>query len=128
MTSGVQNGRMQPQRIFVLGAGAIGASVGAFLFETGLNCVFVVRGTEHGRRIAARGIDLRFPRAARTVRVPTATTAADATADDLVLLATMGHDTDAALEDVDPRVAVASFRTVSRRSMPSCGAVTRRSA
>ena len=100
---------MQPRRIFVLGAGAIGASVGALLFETGADCVLVVRDSEHGRAVVERGVDLRFPKTARTIRIPTATTAS-ATPDDLVLLATMGHDTDAALEGVDPRVTVASFQ------------------
>ena len=105
----MQNGRMQPRRVFVLGAGAIGASVGALLFETGVDCVFVVRDSEHGRAVAERGVDLRFPRAARTVRVPTTTTTT-ATHDDLILLATMGHETDAALQGADPRVTVASFQ------------------
>jgi 2-dehydropantoate 2-reductase len=105
----IQNGRMQPRRVFVLGAGAIGASAGALLFETGVDCVFVVRDSEHGRAIAERGVELRFPKARRTIRVPTAARTA-ATPDDLVLLATMGHDTDAALDGVDPRVTVASFQ------------------
>lgn len=105
----VQNGVVQPRRVFVLGAGAIGASVGALLFETGVDCVLVVRDSDHGRAVAARGVELRFPATARTVRVPTAATTA-ATPEDLVLLATMGHDTHAALEGVDPRVPVASFQ------------------
>jgi 2-dehydropantoate 2-reductase len=104
-----QSGRIQPRRVFVLGAGAIGASVGALLFETGVDCVFVVRDSDHGRALIARGVDLRSPMAARTIRVPTVTTAA-ATPDDLVLLATMGYETDGALDGVDPRVTVASFQ------------------
>jgi 2-dehydropantoate 2-reductase len=99
----------QPRRIFVLGAGAIGASVGALLFEAGADCVLVVRDSEHGRALAERGVDLRFPKTARTIRIPTATTASP-TRDDLVLLATAGHDTDAALDGVDLRVTVASFQ------------------
>jgi threonine dehydrogenase-like Zn-dependent dehydrogenase len=117
----MQNGWMQPRRVFVLGAGAIGASVGALLFEAGVDCVFVVRDSEHGRAVVERGVDLRFPKAARTIRVPTATTTT-ATPDDLVLLATMGHETDAALEGVDPRVTVASFQngvTDPYRGMPT---------
>jgi 2-dehydropantoate 2-reductase len=100
---------MQPRRVFVLGAGAIGASVGALLYEVGVDCVFVVRDSEHGRAIAERGVDLRFPKTNRTICVPTTRTMT-ATSDDLVLLATMGHETDAALEGVDSRVAVASFQ------------------
>jgi 2-dehydropantoate 2-reductase len=125
----MQNGWMQPRRIFVLGAGAIGASVGALLFETGVDCVLVVRDSEHGRALAERGVDLRFPKAARTIRIPTATTTT-ATPDDLVLLATMGHDTDAALEGVDPRVTVASFQngvapldTINRRGHETLAAM-----
>jgi 2-dehydropantoate 2-reductase len=100
---------MQPRRVFVLGAGAIGASVGALLFEAGVDCAFVVRDSEHGRALVERGVDLRFPMAARTIRVPAAATMT-ATNDDLILLATMGHETDAALESVAPNVTVASFQ------------------
>lgn len=100
---------MQPRRVFVLGAGAIGASVGALLFETGVDCVFVVRNSEHGRAVVERGVNLRFPTSSRTIRVPTATTSS-ATPDDLILLATMGHHTDAALEGVNPHISVASFQ------------------
>jgi 2-dehydropantoate 2-reductase len=105
----MQNGSTYPRQVFVVGAGAIGASVGALLFEAGVDCVLVVRDGEHGRALVDRGVDLRFPKARRTVRVPTATTTT-ATPDDLVLLATMGHETQAALEGVDPRVTVASFQ------------------
>ena len=97
---------MQPRRVFVLGAGAIGASVGALLFEVGVDGVFVVRDSEHGRAVVERGVDLRFPKTARNIRVPTAATAT-ATPDVLVLLATMGHETEAALEGVAPHVTVA---------------------
>lgn len=112
---------MQPRRVFVLGAGAIGASVGALLFETGVDCVFVVRDSEHGRAIADRGVDLRLPNGSRTIKVPTVTTLA-ATAADLVLLATMGHDTDAALEGVASSVTIASFQN----GVTPLDAVTRR--
>lgn len=105
----MQNDEMQPRRVFVLGAGAIGASVGALLFEAGVDCVFVVRDSEHSRAVVERGIDLRFPKTSRAIRVPTAATTT-ATPDDLVLLATMGHETDAALEGIAPHVTVASFQ------------------
>ncbi len=64
----MQNGRVQPRRVFVLGAGAIGASIGALLFEAGVDCVFVLRDNKHARAIAERGADLRFPKMARTIR------------------------------------------------------------
>ena len=47
----------RPNRVIVLGAGAIGASVGALLYETGVSVVLVARG-EHGRVMAQRGLDL----------------------------------------------------------------------
>lgn len=99
---------MQPARVFVVGAGAIGASLGALLFEARVDCVLVVRG-ENGRAIAERGVDLRFPTSARTVRVPSATDLSP-TPEDLVIVATMGQDTAAALAAIDPRVVVASFQ------------------
>jgi 2-dehydropantoate 2-reductase len=120
---------MQPRRVFVVGAGAIGASIGALLFETGVDCVLVVRDTEHGRALALRGVELRFPRTVRIIRVPTIAAVA-ATPDDLILLATMGHETDDALAGVDPRVAVASFQNgnapleaISRRGHETIAAV-----
>lgn len=100
-----------PRRVLVLGAGAIGASIGALLFEAGVPCTLVARG-EHGRVIAERGVDLRFPTSARSLRVPVVMTLAAAapTTADLVLVATMGQDTGAAVEGLDPSVAVASFQ------------------
>lgn len=121
----------EPRRIIVIGAGAIGASTGALLFEAGVPCVLVARG-EHGRAIAARGVDLRSPSSARAIRVPTAPSVADAgpTRDDLVVLATMGHDTDAALSSLDAAVPVASFQNglapldaIARRGHPTLAAV-----
>lgn len=102
-----------PKRIVVIGSGAIGASTGALLHETGVPCVLVARG-DTARAIEERGVDLRFPDAARSraIRVPVARTLVEAapTADDLVLLATMGHDTERALEGLDPAITVASFQ------------------
>jgi 2-dehydropantoate 2-reductase len=97
-----------PRRIVVVGAGAIGASLGALLFEVGVDCVLVARG-EHGRAMAERGLDIRLPQGARTVRVPIAEQAV-ASHDDLVFLTTMGQDTDVALAPIDRAVTVASFQ------------------
>jgi 2-dehydropantoate 2-reductase len=101
----------RPERVIVLGAGAIGAATGALLFEAGAPCVLVARGG-HGRAIAARGVELRFPGHARCVRVPTVASAAAAvpTSRDLVVLSTMGHDAEAALAELDPAVPVVSFQ------------------
>lgn len=100
-----------PQRIIVVGAGAIGASVAALLFDAGVPCVLVVRG-ERAQTIRERGIDLRFPESARRVRVPVAATLVETapTWADLVLVATMGQDTVAALGSLSPAVPVASFQ------------------
>ncbi len=100
-----------PKRVIVVGAGAIGASVGALLFERGVETVLVARG-EHGRALAEHGVDLRLPSASRRVRVPIASAVSDAAPapDDLVLLCTMAHDTDAALAELDPAVPVASLQ------------------
>lgn len=97
--------------MIVLGAGAIGASTGALLFERGVPTTLVVRPA-HAEAIAARGVDLRFPASARTVRVPVVTSLAETapTSEDLVILATMGHHTEHALADLDRSVPVASFQ------------------
>src|SRR5687767_9081520 len=101
----------EPQRIIVLGAGAIGASVGALLFERGAPCVLVARG-EHGRVLAEQGLDLRSPSGARRLRVPTAPSleALAPTPSDLVLLATMGQHTGPALAGLPPAVPVLSLQ------------------
>jgi 2-dehydropantoate 2-reductase len=102
---------MIPARVVVLGAGAIGASVGALLFEVGVPCVLVARG-EHGRAMARGGVHLRFPDRAQCIRVPTVETIEEAavTHEDLVIVATMGQHTADAVAPLDKRVAVASFQ------------------
>lgn len=112
-----------PRRIVVLGAGAIGAAVGALLHETGTPCTLVARG-EHGRAIAERGVELRFPDRSRVIRVETS--GPPPTPDDLVIVATMAQHTEEALRDVDPRVTVASFQNgtaapdaIARRGHPT---------
>jgi len=123
--------RVAPERIVVVGAGAIGASVGALLFETGVSCVLVARG-EHGRALAAAGVALRFPGRARVIRVPTVASLVDAspTPRDLVVVATMGHDTARALDGIDPAITVASFQngvapleTIADRGHPTLAAM-----
>lgn len=109
-----------PRRVIVIGAGAIGAAVGALLFRVGVPVVLVAGGRrgvgDHARALRDAGVDLRFPDAARPLtpptRVPTVSSVAEAavTVEDLVLLATMGQDTPAAVQDLDPAVGVASFQ------------------
>ena len=85
---------MNPERVIVLGAGAIAASIGALLFETGAPVVLVARG-EHGFVIAERGLDLRLPSHSRIVPIPRAGDICELapTRRDLVLIATMGRNT-----------------------------------
>ena len=59
---------MTPHRLIVLGAGAIGAGVGALLHASGQDVVLVARG-ENGRALAAGGVDLRRPGGASRVPV-----------------------------------------------------------
>lgn len=94
----------------MLGAGAIGASVGALLHEAGARCVLIARG-EHGRALA-EGVELRFPETARRIRVPSAAALTEAAPrdDDLILLATMGQHTEAAIAPIPASIAVASFQ------------------
>lgn len=108
-----------PRRVIVIGAGAIGAAVGALLFRVGVPVVLVAGGRhgvgDHARALRDAGVDLRFPDGARRLtptRVPTVSSVAEAavTVEDLVLLATMGQDTSAAVQDLDPAVGVASFQ------------------
>lgn len=108
-----------PRRVIVIGAGAIGAAVGALLFRVGVPVVLVAGGRrgvgDHARALRDAGVDLRFPDGARRLtptRVPTVPSVAEAavTVEDLVLLATMGQDTSAAVQDLDPAVVVASFQ------------------
>lgn len=98
----------------MLGAGAIGASVGALLYEGGVDCVIVAdpARSAHAKALVTRGVDLRFPDGSHLVRVPTVPVlaAASPAPDDLVLLATMAHHTAAALEGLDPAVPVVSFQ------------------
>lgn len=104
-----------PARVWIVGAGAIGASIGALLRdEEGVDCRFILDRSRspHAAAIVATGVDLRFPSASRRVRfrcVPSLA-AASPTPEDLVLIATMGQHTAAAVADLDVAVPVASFQ------------------
>ena len=101
----------RPNRVIVLGAGAIGASVGALLYETGVSVVLVARG-EHGRVMAQRGLDLRLPFESRLVDVPVVSSmeAAAPSAADLVLLSVMGHHTAEAVASLPLGVPIVSMQ------------------
>ena len=95
-------------RLVVVGAGAIGAGIGGLLWEAGEDVLLVARGA-HGDALARDGLDLRLPGGPRRLRVPVGTLG-DVRADDLVVLATMGHDTLAAMAALPPTVGVVSFQ------------------
>lgn len=101
-------GEAAPSRVVVLGAGAIGAGVGGLLWRAGVDVLLVARG-EHGRVLAAEGLDLRLPGGPLRLRVPVGRVH-DVRAGDLVLLSTMGHDTRASVAPLPPGVTVVSFQ------------------
>jgi len=86
-------------RLVVVGAGAIGGVVGGYLARSGADVAFVARG-EHGRHIAAHGLEVRTPEGPFTVQAPTAVTpsALQMGDRDVVLLAVKGQDTVGALD------------------------------
>lgn len=97
-----------PRRVVVLGAGAIGAGVGGLLWDAGVDVLLVARGA-HGKALAEVGLDLRLPAGARHLRVPVGQIQ-DVRPDDLVVLATMGHDTTAAVAALPDDVTLVSFQ------------------
>ena len=88
-------------RYVVVGAGAIGGTVGGCLSEAGHPVVFVARGA-HGAAIAADGLTLASPQRRVTLRIPVFPTLADAelAADDIVVMAVKSQDAVAVLDDL----------------------------
>jgi 2-dehydropantoate 2-reductase len=91
-------------RFVVVGAGAIGGSVGARLFQSGYDVTLVARG-DHGRALRS-GLVLEAPGETVTLPIPVveepaqASWAGDADGDPVVLLAVKGQSTDHALEQL----------------------------
>ena len=85
-------------RFVVLGAGAIGGTVGARLFQQGFDVTLVARG-EHGRALASSGLRLEAPDETVTLPIPVVTEPAQVTwtEDTVVLLGVKGQHTDHAL-------------------------------
>lgn len=81
-------------RFIVYGAGAVGGTIGARLFQSGHDVVLVARD-EHGRRIAAGGLRFRTPEESVTLRIPVVERPDElAFRDgDAVVLAVKGQDT-----------------------------------
>ena len=85
-------------RFVVLGAGAIGGTVGARLFQRGYDVTLVARG-EHGRALASSGLRLEAPDETVTLPIPVMSEPAQVTwtEDTVVLLGVKGQHTDHAL-------------------------------
>jgi 2-dehydropantoate 2-reductase len=90
-------------RYVIYGAGAIGATIGAVLFEANEDVVLIARG-EHGRVIAERGLSFGAPDGWRTLRLPVVEHPSEIAfrAGDVVVLAMKSQDTLAAIEALRP--------------------------
>jgi 2-dehydropantoate 2-reductase len=84
------------------GAGAIGATIGARLFEAGHEVVLIARG-EHARVMERDGLRFGTPAGEATLRIPIAEHPANIAwrDDDVVLLTMKGQDTASALLDLN---------------------------
>jgi len=104
-----------PERLVVLGAGAIGAGLGGLLHASGLPVLLVARG-EHGRRLARDGLDLRLPGDSLRLRVPNVPRL-DPTLlrpGDVVAVCVMGQHTAEAVAGLPVDVPVVSLQNGSR--------------
>lgn len=88
-------------RVVVLGAGAIGCSVGGLLAEQGVEVVLLTRGS-HREALAEDGLELRMPDRELHLRLPVARSPHDVRwrDDDLVVLSTKLHDALTALGEL----------------------------
>ncbi len=114
-------------RFVVLGAGAIGGSVGALLARAGFDVVFMARGA-HGDALRARGLMLETPDETFVVHVPV-TRHPVWREDDVVLLAVKTQDAELATRDIPPEVpivcltnGIAAERIAARRMRRVFGA------
>ena len=92
----------------LVGAGAIGGTLGGRLHQGGADVALVARG-EHGRALRAEGLLLRDPDGEARLPIPTVLDAAelDWRAGDAVVIATKTHDVPAALDAVRAAAGVA---------------------
>lgn len=95
-------------RFVFLGAGAIGAGIGALVAAAGRDVLLVARGA-HGAAMARDGVDLRLPGGPRRIRVPVGEVG-DVGPADLVVLCAMGHDTAEAVASLAPDRPIVSFQ------------------
>jgi 2-dehydropantoate 2-reductase len=98
-------------RYLVLGAGAVGAAIGARLFDQGHDVTLIARG-DHLDRMRAEGLTLDAPGGTSHLRIPVVGHPAEArpASGDRVILAVKSQDTPAALDalasSADPHIAV----------------------
>lgn len=99
-----------PARLLFVGAGAIGASTAALLHRSGTPCHLVARG--EALAALADGVEVRTPGGGFRVKVPVAGSLAAwaPTPADLVVVATMGQHTAAAVEGLAADVPVLSLQ------------------
>jgi 2-dehydropantoate 2-reductase len=90
-------------RYIIYGAGAVGGTIGARLFEIGRDVTLIARGA-HGAAIAASGLRFGSSEGWRTLRIPVVEHPAQLSfaSNDVVLLAMKSQDTSAALEALAP--------------------------
>ncbi|MGI8336113.1 ketopantoate reductase family protein [Actinomadura scrupuli] len=86
-------------RYIIIGAGAVGGTIGARLFDNGHQVVLVARGAHHAA-LAADGLRFATPDGTRTLRVPVADRpeSVGLRAGDVLVLAVKTQDTVAALD------------------------------
>jgi len=88
-------------RFIIYGAGGIGGTIGARLFQQGFEVVLIARG-DHGRVLQQRGLNLVAPDGEFQLEIPTVLHPRDLTLhrDDVLLLAMKSQHTVAALEEL----------------------------
>jgi 2-dehydropantoate 2-reductase len=88
-------------RYVVVGAGAVGGTVGGLLYDAGHEVTLVARGA-HAEAMRRDGLRLALPDRVVMVRAPVVTSVGDAGPgpEDVVLLATKSQDTAAVLDDL----------------------------
>ena len=88
-------------RYVILGAGAMGGSIGGRLFESGRDVIVVARGA-HEAAIASRGLELRDPDRSVTLRIPSVSSVAEVgfKQGDVALLATKTQQSEAILTEL----------------------------
>ncbi|HEY5273590.1 MAG TPA: 2-dehydropantoate 2-reductase N-terminal domain-containing protein [Acidimicrobiales bacterium] len=101
--------RIRRVRYVIIGAGAVGGSLGASLMESGHNVVLVARGS-HYEAIRDHGLRFETPDSVKVLPIPVVSDPLDAaiTADDVVLLAVKSQDTEGALTSLVGSAPVAT--------------------